>query len=264
MEAGIILASVVLNLLICHFAGVAADRKGFGYATGFIVCLFFSLLGLLLLHLIPAREGAAETTAGKAHCPKCDELVSIRAKICKYCRSEISFSSMRRRATAPAPKSMDPRTFNYILGGCAGLAVVLVIWAMVSHSNEVAEAKREHASFLIQQYKINRIGKEEFLSEAKQYGLSTLQINTALKERQAIVNAEIQQRNELQAIVQRGEAASIKRQQDAQVEIDRQEQEARRNDAAQQRIKAEADEIYRRELERLKKERGLDKVSLDQ
>ena len=48
---------IVAFVIVCaHFLGKESERKGYGYGVGFVVCLFGSFLGMLVIWLLPDRK----------------------------------------------------------------------------------------------------------------------------------------------------------------------------------------------------------------
>lgn len=54
---GFITVLLVAFVLVCsHYWGKTSERKGYGYGVGFVVCLFGSFLGMLVIWLLPDRK----------------------------------------------------------------------------------------------------------------------------------------------------------------------------------------------------------------
>lgn len=59
---------------------VAAQRRGFGSVSGFIIGALLGPLALLMFF----------ASSGRRRCPKCAEWVQKKAALCPHCRSEIA------------------------------------------------------------------------------------------------------------------------------------------------------------------------------
>lgn len=81
---------IIFSLLVGWFWS-SRDR---GFAAGFFLSLFLSpligfIIGLVIGPDVPKREERMIREGTMKRCPRCDEIVRVRAKVCRYCGGEV-------------------------------------------------------------------------------------------------------------------------------------------------------------------------------
>jgi hypothetical protein len=112
---------LLLGWLIFSFVvGIVRSSRGGGFFGMFLLSLLLSpIIGLILALAIPvspkAQEAQAMTAGDLRKCPQCAELVKREAKICRFCRAELT----------PEPASGPPPSNNaaYNAGAAIGKAL---------------------------------------------------------------------------------------------------------------------------------------------
>lgn len=78
---------LLLWIVVAVACGIVAKNKGRSFGGWFVIGFLLSLLGLLLILVLPAID--SERTGGPTKkCPACAEIVKAEAKICRYCRHD--------------------------------------------------------------------------------------------------------------------------------------------------------------------------------
>lgn len=102
---------VFLAALFGLIGAAIAAGKNHSPALGFVLGAFFSILGLVVLALLPAAEPATEVARGRSgvkKCPDCAEPIRAEAKICRFCRHEFSEESIQEVARELAEAAPPP------------------------------------------------------------------------------------------------------------------------------------------------------------
>lgn len=74
---------LMLNSVPALLGAWMGSKRPMGAGTGFVVGLLFSLLGLLVIGFFPVKRRVRR-------CPECAEEVRPAAKVCRFCRAELS------------------------------------------------------------------------------------------------------------------------------------------------------------------------------
>ena len=74
---------VAVILVPAYLGSHLGKNRAVGSPAGFLLGLFFSLLGVVIVMCFP-EQGSTRT------CPYCAEKVKLEARICKHCRRDIS------------------------------------------------------------------------------------------------------------------------------------------------------------------------------
>lgn len=103
MELGIFGFAIVINAALSGLVGYAAKQRGRRASNFFWLSFFTSfLVGILVLLALP--QLGDQSPISRENCPQCDELVSIKARICPHCKSEVAEAfgaiQLRRRKKA--------------------------------------------------------------------------------------------------------------------------------------------------------------------
>ena len=86
-----IVGGVIAQAVICGGLCVfLANQKGYNPNAWFFVGFLFGVLGLIACAGMPAvlEELPGISRHAVKRCPRCDELVRIKASVCRYCQHE--------------------------------------------------------------------------------------------------------------------------------------------------------------------------------
>jgi len=90
MEILIVLFWWLFFLIVTPWVATAKGRSGVGW---FLAALFFPLLALIVVALLPSVRPAAPAAAqfdDRRPCPECAEMILRQAKKCRFCGAAIT------------------------------------------------------------------------------------------------------------------------------------------------------------------------------
>lgn len=125
---------VVLGwLIVAGLTAVAANAKNRSAFEGFLVGIFFPVLGLVIYLIIKPspqktstiKEGLLVNSSGERACPSCSELVKMQASKCKHCGSGITPITDAEASSAHEAVYGPMRSHRTILVLLLGIAVAV-------------------------------------------------------------------------------------------------------------------------------------------
>lgn len=84
----VILGLIAFGVWLAIWIGKKADEKGYSRVGFTIFGLFFTIVALVVVLILP--ETSERQQAGLPKCPYCAESVQPSAKVCKHCGKDIS------------------------------------------------------------------------------------------------------------------------------------------------------------------------------
>ena len=100
--------AVVINAALSGLVGYAAKQRGRRASNFFWLSFLASfLVGILVLLALP--QLGEQSPISRENCPRCDELVSIKAQICPHCKSEVAetFGAIQLRRREEAARAAE-------------------------------------------------------------------------------------------------------------------------------------------------------------
>lgn len=80
-----IVASIALNLLLCHYAGRNAQRKGYSYWGYWWLNFFFGIIGIIISACIPDLNRNIDSSNKFWVCSECNKKVDLAYEHCPNC-----------------------------------------------------------------------------------------------------------------------------------------------------------------------------------
>lgn len=118
-------------LIVAGLTALAANAKNRSAFEGFLVGIFFPILGLVIYLIIKPspgksssiKDGLLVNASGERACPSCSELVKMQASKCKHCSSELTPITDAEAKTAHESVYGPMRSHRTILVLLLGIAV---------------------------------------------------------------------------------------------------------------------------------------------
>nr|DAF79153.1 MAG TPA: zinc-ribbon containing domain protein [Caudoviricetes sp.] len=119
-------------LIVAGLTAVAAHAKNRSAFEGFLVGIFFPVLGMVIYLIIKPSPGKSSSikngllvnSSGERACPSCSEFVKMQASKCKHCGSDLTSITDAEAKAAHDAVYGPMRSHRTILVLLLGIAVV--------------------------------------------------------------------------------------------------------------------------------------------